>query len=356
MAMELDPVCGMTVEPARAKSHVEHANKTYSFCCEGCAKKFSAEPAKYLNSKQTPSMATAASPEAISVAHPKASLETTKTSTNYICPMDPEVREQNPGACPKCGMALEPSVPSTFRRSCRIYLPDASGNHSLRARRMPDLWNGSRTAHRQRVRRSKSRTLRHVAPLLDQCRAYNSCSRPRHVRHAARPASAEIPFNARNRLDRTASRNSHCPVGRLSLFSARLGLNRKSKPQYVHPHRARHRHSLHLQRRRSDLPQYLPALISNHVRRHSRLFRSSSRDHNSRSSWSSARTSRKKSHVVRYPRTFEPDPKIRAPGSHRWHRDRRPRRAPAAGRHSSCTPRRTSTGRWSGARRLEFGG
>ena len=109
--MELDPVCGMTVEPARAKSHVEHANKTYSFCCEGCAKKFSAEPAKYLNSRPPLSIATATSPEAISVAHPKASLKSTNTSATYICPMDPEVREQNPGACPKCGMALEPSVP-----------------------------------------------------------------------------------------------------------------------------------------------------------------------------------------------------------------------------------------------------
>ena len=59
--LELDPVCGMTVEPARAKSRVGHANKTYSFCCEGCAKKFSAEPAKYLNSKQPPSIATATS-------------------------------------------------------------------------------------------------------------------------------------------------------------------------------------------------------------------------------------------------------------------------------------------------------
>jgi P-type Cu+ transporter len=109
--LELDPVCGMTVEPARVKSRVEHANKTYSFCCEGCAKKFSAEPAKYLNSRPPLSIATATSPEAISVAHPKASLESTNTSATYICPMDPEVREQNPGACPKCGMALEPSVP-----------------------------------------------------------------------------------------------------------------------------------------------------------------------------------------------------------------------------------------------------
>ncbi|MGA8305477.1 MAG: heavy metal translocating P-type ATPase, partial [Candidatus Acidiferrales bacterium] len=110
--MELDPVCGMTVDPARAKSHVEHANKTYSFCCEGCAKKFSAEPAKYLNSRPPLSIATATSPEATSVAHPKASRESAKAlEASYICPMDPEVREQNPGACPKCGMALEPSVP-----------------------------------------------------------------------------------------------------------------------------------------------------------------------------------------------------------------------------------------------------
>jgi Cu+-exporting ATPase len=76
--MELDPVCGMTVDPARAKSHVEHANKTYSFCSEGCAKKFSSEPAKYLNSKQTPSMATAASLEAINIARPQASKESAK--------------------------------------------------------------------------------------------------------------------------------------------------------------------------------------------------------------------------------------------------------------------------------------
>src|SRR4029077_8828281 len=110
--MELDPVCGMTVDPVRAKSHVEHANKTYSFCSEGCAKKFSSEPAKYLNSKQTPTIATAASLEAISVARPQPSNESAMASgAGYICPMDPEVHEQDPGACPKCGMALELSVP-----------------------------------------------------------------------------------------------------------------------------------------------------------------------------------------------------------------------------------------------------
>jgi P-type Cu+ transporter len=112
MAMELDPVCGMTVEPARAKSHVEHANKTYSFCSEGCAKKFSAEPAKYLNSGQKLSMATVVNQKENSATHPQTSRESAKGSgAGYLCPMDPEIREQHPGACPKCGMALEPSVP-----------------------------------------------------------------------------------------------------------------------------------------------------------------------------------------------------------------------------------------------------
>jgi Cu+-exporting ATPase len=112
MAMELDPVCGMSIDPARAKSHVEHANKTYSFCSEGCAKKFSTEPAKYLNSKQKLPMAPAISQKTISAALPKVSPESTKTSVPYVCPMDPEVQEQKPGACPKCGMALEPAVPT----------------------------------------------------------------------------------------------------------------------------------------------------------------------------------------------------------------------------------------------------
>jgi len=121
--MELDPVCGMTVEPTRAKSHVEHANKTYSFCSEGCAKKFSAEPAKYLNARQNVPVAIASSEKAIGAAHTKVSPESTKTSAHYICPMDPEVREQNPGACPKCGMALEPSVPKLSAASIEYTCP-----------------------------------------------------------------------------------------------------------------------------------------------------------------------------------------------------------------------------------------
>ena len=112
IVMERDPVCGMTVDPGRAKSRVEHANDTYFFCSEGCAKKFSAAPARYLNSAHKSFTTVQPSREATGIAPPKSS-HTPEVSKSYICPMDPEVQEQNPGACPKCGMALEPAVPST---------------------------------------------------------------------------------------------------------------------------------------------------------------------------------------------------------------------------------------------------
>jgi Cu+-exporting ATPase len=89
----IDPVCGMTVEPATAAGQHTHAGTTYYFCNPGCLAKFKADPARYL----TPAAARPAEPP------PPA-------GTMYICPMDPEVRQDHPGACPKCGMALEPDL------------------------------------------------------------------------------------------------------------------------------------------------------------------------------------------------------------------------------------------------------
>ena len=85
----LDPVCGMTVDPEKASQHFEHQGRTYSFCSAGCREKFAADPERYLSQAKEPEAP--ASPGAI-----------------HTCPMDPEIRQQGPGACPKCGMALEP--------------------------------------------------------------------------------------------------------------------------------------------------------------------------------------------------------------------------------------------------------
>jgi Cu+-exporting ATPase len=119
--LEKDPVCGMAVDTARAKATHEHAGKTYYFCCRGCQEKFSADPAKYLIPKTLVGIAPASLHTIqIAPAHihstpgqdiqnaPAPPPAAPKSANEYTCPMDPEVRQQRPGDCPKCGMALEP--------------------------------------------------------------------------------------------------------------------------------------------------------------------------------------------------------------------------------------------------------
>jgi Cu+-exporting ATPase len=92
---EIDPVCGMTVDPTSAAGTTDYQGKRYYFCSSHCLHKFEASPGKYL--KESPQK----SPN--------------PSSGRYSCPMHPEVIQDHPGTCPKCGMALEPvfgSAPS----------------------------------------------------------------------------------------------------------------------------------------------------------------------------------------------------------------------------------------------------
>jgi len=118
----------MTVKVATAKHHHGHAGKTYYFCSAGCVQKFSADAEGYLSGSK--SQAKMAAPDAASpmvqvplgtapnkAATPKAAtpktaptVPTSSQGVIYLCPMDPEVRQIGPGACPKCGMALEPET------------------------------------------------------------------------------------------------------------------------------------------------------------------------------------------------------------------------------------------------------
>ena len=99
---EVDPVCGMTVDPATAKASTVHAGKSYYFCCGHCLQKFTADPAKYLHKTHA-----GHGP----MAHAPAPPPVVPAGTIWTCPMDPEIRQDHPGACPKCGMALEPLLP-----------------------------------------------------------------------------------------------------------------------------------------------------------------------------------------------------------------------------------------------------
>ncbi len=104
LVLATDPVCHMQVNPAKAKANTTYKGTTYSFCCQGCHDKFVLDPEKYLQ-PSTPSLVM----PAIAPAPPSANqIKTGTVAAEYVCPMDPGVHEKHPGACPLCGMALEP--------------------------------------------------------------------------------------------------------------------------------------------------------------------------------------------------------------------------------------------------------
>jgi P-type Cu+ transporter len=97
---EKDPVCGMSVDPAKAAGKVDHAGKTYYFCSPRCAERFRSEPGKFLAAPGTAGMERPAATKAPSAAAAQ--------GVRYTCPMHPEIVQIGPGSCPICGMALEP--------------------------------------------------------------------------------------------------------------------------------------------------------------------------------------------------------------------------------------------------------
>lgn len=101
---QIDPICGMTVDPSSAAGSAEYKGKTYYFCSTHCLNKFKQDPESYL-----------AQPTSIPM---PVGLQRTprqvvkKESGDYTCPMHPEVRSLTATSCPKCGMALEPTTPA----------------------------------------------------------------------------------------------------------------------------------------------------------------------------------------------------------------------------------------------------
>ena len=90
-----DPVCGMMVDPATANHHADHAGVRYYFCSARCHERFSADPQSYLEQRAVPPVAHSNSAE----------------GAIWTCPMHPQIRQDGPGSCPICGMALEPLDP-----------------------------------------------------------------------------------------------------------------------------------------------------------------------------------------------------------------------------------------------------
>ncbi|HXP24088.1 MAG TPA: heavy metal translocating P-type ATPase, partial [Candidatus Sulfotelmatobacter sp.] len=95
-----DPVCGMMVHPEKSAGKAKYGERTYYFCSMRCAERFQQEPEKFLAAPGTAGM------EQRAALH--TAPESGRTKVRYTCPMHPEIVQIGPGACPKCGMALEP--------------------------------------------------------------------------------------------------------------------------------------------------------------------------------------------------------------------------------------------------------
>lgn len=100
--MAIDPVCGMKVDPVAAQHSVEHEGGTYVFCSKHCLEAFRSDPKRYLES----ATARDGSPG-------EEGAESAGRAGRYTCPMHPEIVRDEPGSCPKCGMALEPRTVTT---------------------------------------------------------------------------------------------------------------------------------------------------------------------------------------------------------------------------------------------------
>ncbi|HVQ35925.1 MAG TPA: heavy metal translocating P-type ATPase [Pyrinomonadaceae bacterium] len=99
-----DPVCGMTVNPETAAGSFEHDGETYYFCGTHCLRKFQEDPKRFLSGATEP-MPT----QLVGIQRAPKPAKNSPAQT-YTCPMHPEVRQDKPGSCPKCGMALEPAT------------------------------------------------------------------------------------------------------------------------------------------------------------------------------------------------------------------------------------------------------
>jgi len=123
-AASVDPVCGMTVDPNSAAGSFEYKGQTYHFCSAHCLNKFRQDPESFV---KEPTETTALEPPETQPKKP--------SQPGYTCPMHPEVKQEGPGSCPKCGMALEPITVSAPKEKIEYTCPmhpqivrDAPGN------------------------------------------------------------------------------------------------------------------------------------------------------------------------------------------------------------------------------------
>ena len=119
----VDPVCGMQTESPEDYIPYDHAGTTHYFCSEHCLKKFKTDPERYLSADAGDEAGDSTDEDAGS-------------AVAYTCPMHPEIRQEGPGDCPKCGMALE------LEQGYHIHCRSAALNNTVHKRVCQDQLSG----------------------------------------------------------------------------------------------------------------------------------------------------------------------------------------------------------------------
>ena len=345
----MDPICGMNVEPnSAAGSHV-HNGQTYYFCSQHCLAKFKEDPERFLKSPATEHAAHGhgQSPADSARAPKKDSAE----DAIYVCPMDPEVRESKPGACPKCGMALEPAAPAAPSVKTEYVCP----MHPEIVRPEPGACPICGMALEPRTvtlaEEANSELTRHDAAILGWRCFERADFFSRHVRYDSGAARAARFIAAATQLVSARSCHSGGALGRMAVLSARLGVHRQSQSKHVHADRHRSRHCVRLQSGRHAFPRRFSAIVPRPRRRGGRLLRRRGGDHHICFARSGIGAARPQQHRQSDQSVVGACAQERASAARRRHGNGRGSRARSSRRSSARPPGRKDSRRWN-----RFGG
>ena len=358
--LERDPVCGMTVNPATAKHVHDHDGKKYYFCAASCRETFKANPQTYLNQPGLVTLGTRGADTLVRQPPPPQSYSETNPSPAYVCPMCPEVHEAKPGACPSCGMALEPEVPlpsTNTEYTCPMHpqiVRPGPGHCPICGMALEPRTVSASTEENPELRDMTRRFWVGVDP--DRAAA---CHRHgRHVLAAHRFMGVlDMPtaINGCHDLVRIPPRHSRRPLVRPAVLPALLDVPGQPQPQHVHADRPGHRRRLHLQRGRDRRPANFPRVTAPHGRISRRLFRSRRRDHHASPARPGDGTPRPQPHQRRHSRLARPKSKNGAPIERRRLRKRYSARRSETRRPPARPSRRKNPRRRRRPRRPQLG-
>ncbi len=288
--LALDPVCGMRIDPAKAAGSTEYQGKTIYFCCQGCLRKFVADPGRYLAADG--SVVPKPSPAEPNKAPAGA-------STAYICPMDPEVRSDRPGPCPKCGMALEPDAITPLATKTEYVCP----MHPEVVRDAPGSCPKCGMALEPRTTTVDEPDNPELADMTRRFRVGLALTIPVFLLAMGdmlpgSPLQSLMSPEVQGWLELALSTPVVLWAG-APFFQQDVGVLREPKPQHVHSDRHRLGRRVFVQRGRDLVPAVLPRFVPRPPRSGGPLLRGGERHHRSRPPWSGPRTARAQPHRQR---------------------------------------------------------